>query len=170
MRRVSEYVGQSIVSADSGEKVGTVADVLVDARAGRIVGVIVGGGLLTSEHVLPYADVQVMGSDAVVARSRQHIVGAREWHKGESEAARSSSFKNKRVITSSGRDLGAVKDVYVNEQTGIIEAYDVAGPGFTGLVKRHSVLPQSAGVTVGRDALIVSEDAAVEFEHPAPTD
>jgi uncharacterized protein YrrD len=59
--------------------------------------------------------------------------------------------------------------VYVNEQTGIIEAYDVAGPGFTRLVKRHSVLPQSAGVTVGRDAVILSEDAAREFEQPAPT-
>jgi uncharacterized protein YrrD len=54
-------------------------------------------------------------------------------------------------------------------QTGIIEAYDVAGPGFARLVKRHSVLAQSAGVTVGRDALVVSEDAAREFEHPAAT-
>ena len=51
MRRVSEYVGQSIVSADSGAKVGTVADVVVDAQAGRLVGVIVSGGVLTSEHV-----------------------------------------------------------------------------------------------------------------------
>jgi len=41
MRRVSEYLGKPIVSADTGERVGTVADVLVDAHAGRITGVIV---------------------------------------------------------------------------------------------------------------------------------
>jgi uncharacterized protein YrrD len=169
MRRVSEYVGKSIVAADSGEKVGTVADVLVDADAGRIVGVIVGGGLLTSEQVLPYADVQVMGGDAVIAKSRERVVGARGWRETGSDAARAKTYKNKRVITTGGRELGIVKDVYVNENTGVVEAYDVAGPAFTRLLQRRSILSQSADVTVGPDALIVSEGAAGEFEHPTPT-
>jgi uncharacterized protein YrrD len=165
-RRVSEYLGKPIVSGDTGEKVGTVADVLVDAHAGRIVGLIVSGGLLTSEHVLPYADVQVMGGDAVIARSRQHIIGAREWREGGSDALRSKTYKDKRVMTTGGRELGTVRDVYVNEHTGAVEAYDVAGRAFARLVERRSVLPQSADVTVGPDALIVSEDAAREFENP----
>ena len=165
-RRVSEYVGKPIVSADTGEKVGTVADVLVDADAGRIVGIIVGGGLLTSEQVLPYADVQVMGGDAVIARSRQRIVGAREWRATGSDAARANTYSNKRVITTGGRELGAVRDLFVNENTGVVEAYDVAGTAFTRLLQRRSVLSQSADVTVGPDALIVSEEAAREFEHP----
>jgi uncharacterized protein YrrD len=169
MRRVSEYVGKSIVAADSGEKVGTVADVLVDADAGRIVGVIVGGGLLTSEQVLPYADVQVMGGDAVIVTSRERVIGAREWRETGSDAARAKTYKNKRVITTGGRELGIVKDVYVNENTGVVEAYDVAGPAFTRLLQRRSILSQSADVTVGPDALIVSEGAAGEFEHPTPT-
>ena len=75
-------------------------------------------------------------------------------------------YKNKRVITTGGCEIGAVRDVYVNETTGVVEAYDVAGPAFTRLVERRSVLPQSADVTVGPDALIVSEDAAGESEHP----
>ncbi len=165
MRRVSEYVGKPIVSVDNGEKVGTVADILVDAHAARIVGVIISGGILSSEHVLPYADVQTMGGDAVLARSRQHVLSAREWHESAHDATRSSTFKNKRVITVTGRELGAVKDIYVNEQTGIVEAYDVAGPGFIKLVTRRNVLPGSAAVTVGPDALIVSEEAAREFEN-----
>lgn len=131
----------------------------MDADAGRIVGVIVEGGLLTSEQVLPYADVQVMGGDAVIAKSRQQIVGAREWRAGDSDAARAKTYNNKRVITTAGRELGTVRDVYVNENTGVVEAYAVAGPGFTRLVQRRSILPQSADVTVGPDALIVSEDA-----------
>lgn len=167
MGRVSEYVGKPIVSADTGERIGTVADVLVDAHVGRIVGVIVSGGLLTSEQVLPYADVQVMGGDAVIAKSRRHIMGAREWREGGSDAARSVTYKDKRVMTTGGRELGAVRDIYVNKQTGVIEAYDVAGPAFSRLVERRSVLPQSLEVTVGPDALLVSEQAAREFENPA---
>jgi uncharacterized protein YrrD len=167
MRRISEYLGKPIISADTGEKVGTVADVLVDAHAGRIIGVIVSGGLLTSEQVLPYADVQVMGGDAVIVKSHRHMIGAREWREAGSDASRSKTYKDKRVFTTAGRELGAVRDVYVNEQTGVVEAYDVAGLAFTRLVERRSVLPQSAEVTVGPDALIVSEEAAREFDNPA---
>ena len=167
MHRVSEYLGKSIVSADTGEKIGTVSDVLVDAQAGQIVGVVVGGGLLASEHVLPYSEVQVMGGDAVVAKSGQHIVGAREWHETGSVAARSSTYKNKRVLTVGGRELGAVRDVCVNDQTGAVEGYDVAGSAFSRLVERRTVLPRSAGVTVGPDALIVTEDVAREFDNLA---
>ena len=170
MRRVSEYVGKPILSADKGEKVGTVADVLVDAHAARIIGVIISGGILSSEHVLPYADVQTMGNDAVLARSREHLMTAREWHESENDAARSSTFKNKRVITVTGRELGAVRDLYVNEQTVIVEAYDVAGRGFVRLVARRNVLPGSAAVTIGPDALIVSEEAAREFDNEPHTD
>lgn len=77
-RRVSDYLGKPIVSADHGEKGGTVSDVLVDAPTGRMVGLIVRGGLLTSEQVLPYSDVQVLGDGAVIVKSLQHIVTAKE--------------------------------------------------------------------------------------------
>ena len=54
MRRVSEYVAKPIISADTRENVGTMAaDVLMDADAGQIVGVILGEGLLTSEQARP---------------------------------------------------------------------------------------------------------------------
>ena len=53
--RVSEVVGKPIVSADTGEKLGTVADLLVDSAAARVVGLVIRGGLLSAEHVLPYA-------------------------------------------------------------------------------------------------------------------
>ena len=167
-RRISDFLGKPILSADNGEKVGTVADVLVDAGASRIVGVIVGGGLMKSEQVLPYEDVQVMGGDAVIARTRDHIVGAREWHEGGSDATRANSYKDRRVITTAGRELGSVRDLYVNDRTGAIEGYDIAGPAFSRLVERRSPLPQSAGVTVGPDALIVSEEAARAFKAQDP--
>ena len=169
MRRISEVVGKPIVSADAGEKMGTVSDVLIDNQAARIIGLVIGGGILGSEHVLPYTDVQTMGGDAVVARSRDHVMSAREWHESAHDASRSSTFKNKRVITVTGRELGAVKDLFVNEATGVVEAYDVSGPGFVNLVRRRNVLPGSAAVTVGPDALIVSEDAAREFEEEPRT-
>ncbi len=166
-RRVSDYFGKPIVSADRGEKMGTVADVLVDAPAGRMVGLIVSGGLLASEQVLPYSDVQVLGDDAVIVKSLERIVSAREWHEAGSDATRSNTYKDKRVVTAGGRELGKVSDVYVNEHTGLVEGYDVAAPGFGKLIQTRSVLPHSPGVTVGPDLMVVSEEAASDFENQA---
>jgi uncharacterized protein YrrD len=69
MRKVSALVGQPIVSAASGERIGKVSDVLLDAETRHVVGRVVRGGLFTSEQVLPYEDVQSPGEDAVIARS-----------------------------------------------------------------------------------------------------
>ena len=159
MHRVSEIVGKPVVSAESGESVGKVTDLLVDANGDRLVGVVVRRGMFGTEHVLPYTDVQAVGRDALVARSDHGVVGPREWHERHIDAARSSTLKDKRVVTNHGRQLGAVKDVYVDEHTGTIEGYEVEGRSFGGLVGRRSTLPRSQGVSIGPDAVIVSDDA-----------
>ena len=75
MHRVSELVGRAIVAAESGERIGTVSDVLLDPASQRVLGLVIAGGLLSSEHVLPISDVQTLGTDTVVARSATAVVG-----------------------------------------------------------------------------------------------
>ena len=80
MQRTSELQGRAIVAADAGEKVGSVSDVLIDERSGRIAALVVGGGgLFGKERVLPYEEIQVMGPDAIVVKSQQSVVDARTW-------------------------------------------------------------------------------------------
>jgi uncharacterized protein YrrD len=79
MQRSSELQGRPVVAASAGEKVGTVSDVLIDERSGRIAALVVGGGLFRSERVLPYEEIQVLGRDAVVVKSQASVVDARTW-------------------------------------------------------------------------------------------
>ena len=79
MQRISELVGKPIVSAATGERVGRVTDLLLDRGSCRTVGLVLAGGLMSSEHVLPYSDVQVVGKDAIVARSGDGVMGPKEW-------------------------------------------------------------------------------------------
>ncbi len=163
MRRLSELPGRAVVAADTGEKLGTVSDVLVDAQGRRIVGFIVGGQLLTAERVVPSENVQAVG-DAVIARSHEGIVGAREWRDGDSDSIRSSTLKNKPVMTVGGRRLGVIKDVHVEERTGVITGYDVSGGTFAGFLTRRNLIPESTDIRIGPDAVVVSDDAARELE------
>jgi uncharacterized protein YrrD len=78
-QRVTELLGKVVVSADSGEKLGTVSDVLLDDADHHMVGLVVRRGMMKSEHVLPAAAVQTFGRDTVVSRTSGDLVSAKEW-------------------------------------------------------------------------------------------
>jgi uncharacterized protein YrrD len=69
-------MGRPIVAADSGHKLGNVADLLLDEMHGRMVGIVIGRGVFGTERVLPYGDVQTIGSDVIVARTESGVLNA----------------------------------------------------------------------------------------------
>ena len=159
MLRLSELVGRNVVSQDAGAKVGEVADVLVDGSG--VVGLVLAGGVFASERVLPFNAVAVFGEDTVIASTGTAIVDATQWVKSGVTAQRLSAVRRKQILTTAGQMLGTVGDVYV-ETTGTVAGYDVETRGLGGLVTHHKILP-AEGVTIGMDALVVSEDAAAAF-------
>ena len=78
-QRVTELLGKVVVSANSGEKLGTVSDVLLDDVDHHLVGLVIRRGLMKSEHVLPSAAVQTFGRDTVVSRTAGDLISAKEW-------------------------------------------------------------------------------------------
>ena len=79
VKRSSDLIGKPVVSSDNGQKLGTVADVLVDDRDRRVVGLVLRHGWRNIEDVLPADSVQTLGADAIVSRSSD-LIGAKEWH------------------------------------------------------------------------------------------
>jgi sporulation protein YlmC with PRC-barrel domain len=80
VQRATQLMGRAIVSADRGRRLGTVSDVLLDEERNRIVGLVVRSGWLKRERVLPYAAVQAVGRDAIIARSEEALIGPKTWH------------------------------------------------------------------------------------------
>ena len=77
-KRASDVIGKPVVSADSGRKLGTVGDLLLDEHGRELLGLVVRHGALRSEDVLPVEAVQSLGTDAVVSKS-DGLISAREW-------------------------------------------------------------------------------------------
>ena len=86
IRRTSDLIGRPVVSADSGKKLGTIADLLLDDGDGQLVGLVLRHGLLKAEDVLPAAAVQTLGADAVVSRSSE-LIDARQWRERQRQHA-----------------------------------------------------------------------------------
>ena len=159
MLRLSELAGRPVVAQDAGAKVGEVADLLADGD--QLVGIVLAGGLLASEQVLPFTQVHHLGEDTVIAISATGVLDAKHWAKSGATAQRLSARRRKQVLTTAGETLGIVGDIYL-DSGGTVTGYDVESRGFGGLVKRHQLLP-AAGVTVGPNALVVSPEAAAAF-------
>jgi uncharacterized protein YrrD len=164
MQRTSDLIGKAIMSADRGERLGTVSDVLIDSARGRAAALIVREGLLKRERVLPFDGVQVFGPDAVIVRPDAGALDSAVWKQRGVTARRASRLRHKRVITRAGREVGAVNDFYLGD-SGTIEAYDVESSGFGGIFRRHARLPHTDDIALGDDVMIVSEGAADALEH-----
>lgn len=153
MWKVTELIGKSIVSGNSGERLGKVADVLLDADSHRVVGLVVAGGVLSAEQVLPYGEVQTLGTDAVIARSATGLITARDWHAQPVVAMRTSALKKMPVLTATGRAVGDVRDILLDEN-GVVDALEVSGAG---LLRRRSTVASSPGLTIGSDAVLIPD-------------
>jgi uncharacterized protein YrrD len=86
-KRVSELIGKPVLSADGGERLGTVSDLLLQDDTHQLVGIVVTHGVLRKEQVLPASAVQSFGPDAVVSRSAE-LVGAKEWRDSHADPTR----------------------------------------------------------------------------------
>lgn len=85
-RRATHLIGKPVVSAATGERLGTVSDLLLDDAGTSLVGLVLSHGWLKGEHVLPAESLQTLGTDAVVSRSNE-TVAAKEWQQRQRVAS-----------------------------------------------------------------------------------
>jgi uncharacterized protein YrrD len=87
LKRATELIGKTVVSADNGEKLGSVADLLLDDTDHRLVGLVINHGMLRAEQVLPAASIHTYGRDAVMARSGADLIDRKTWRASQGQAA-----------------------------------------------------------------------------------
>ena len=169
MHRINGIIGKPVVSAETGNRLGSVVDALLEEGGVGLVGLVIDGGLLAKEHVLPFRDVKTLGGDAVLARSTSGIVGPKEWRLTGAKAIRSSALTGRSVVTIGGHRVGALSDVLVDEKTGVLEAVEIATPHFGGLRTKRAILRASEKMHIGPDAVVVP-DVAIDGTGEHETD
>jgi uncharacterized protein YrrD len=165
--RLSDMIGKTVVSVDSGEKLGTISDALLEPGEVRLMGLVVGHGMLGKEHVLPLEDVQTVGRDTVLARTHEHLIDPREWKARDVDTTRTSTLRGRPVVSGAGERLGQVRDLLVDEQTGAFGGLEVESRSFGGLRHHRSVIPSSPIPRIGRDAIVVPEESPSMAPHSA---
>jgi len=132
--RFSEALGRQVVSTSTAETVGVVDEFVVDPRRRAVVALSLkktDGG-----DTLLWTDIAAFGSDAVTVTSADKIVAAAPAIIALS--GKDHRLVGRRVLTSSGDDIGTVDDVEFDADTGaitslLLAAGDVAGARLVGV-------------------------------------
>jgi len=163
---IDTLIGMTILSRQTGNKIGKVLDLIVDSSTGRLDGLVV-TGLAEEELVLNYASISSFGQDAVMAYEDDSVVPP-----AEGELARRPCAKRDLIgaslITEGGRFLGKVANIFVNLAPPPFAIYELRDSLLDKLLGKVSYVPASLGRALSGDGerIIVPDDA---MEYSAPT-
>lgn len=141
MTSYSDANGRKVVSTSTAETVGKIDGFVVDPVTRSVVALEIKKS--ESGDVLLWRDIEGFGDDAVTVTGADKIIDAPA--DVEALQGKDHELKGKRVLTTSGLELGKVNDVEFDAQTGAITLI---------VVKGHEI-PGSALAGVGSYAVVI---------------
>ncbi|MEO5717608.1 MAG: PRC-barrel domain-containing protein [Chthoniobacterales bacterium] len=174
MIKGSQLVGRAVVDMDAAEKLGKIKEVIVQQDGERVAGFVVvhGENILGSggtHRTIPASALNAIGPDAIVV----HGAGVAAHPAGELEALpRMSDVIGHKMVTQSGRLLGSIDDILIDEKDGAVIGF-VIGEGMKSRLENmfspdrapvHGYVRADADLQVGNDLIVVPDDAFVAGE------
>jgi uncharacterized protein YrrD len=77
---------------------------------------------------------------------------------------RNNVLKGTKIMTTDGRDLGTLADLYFNEETGAVEGYEASGGVFADAYSGRSFIPAPHAIKIGEDVAFVPPETAEMME------
>lgn len=163
MRRAGDVLGLAVIDVISGKRLGQVEDLLFD-REGRLRGL-----FLTRESwfgkkpFLPLAYILSIGEDCITISGPfpdEHPPPEGQWF-GFSQAE--PRMVGMPVITTNGKQLGILEEVYFDEKRGTIVGYELSDGFFSDMTDGRQIIRQPDQFLFGQDAFVVQSN---EHEQP----
>lgn len=156
MYKAGELVKKSIIRVDTGNIIGSVADLLVDHDAGRIVGLLTStGGLFREATIVEWAQVLVWVGDVILVKAGCEVLRANAIPHVHALLEKKIHLTGTPAIGRSGNKLGTIGELLLDE-TGLIVGYVIT----RGVLKGERQYVLSSGIAgIGSDAVVVHDEA-----------
>jgi uncharacterized protein YrrD len=165
MRKGSDLIGRPIISFDTGEQFEKIQDLIFDQNNNQLLGFVVDeGGWFSSARVLPLQGIQAIGPDVVIVPDKQAVVAADTEPTFRKILERNNILKGTKIVTTDGKDLGTLVDLYFDEQSGAVEGYEASGGIFADAVNGKSFVPAPHTLKIGEDVAFVPPETAQLME------
>lgn len=165
MRKGTDLIGKPVVSFDTGEQFETIKDLVFDQVNNQLLGFVVDeGGWFSGARVLPLNRVQALGQDTVIVPDKQAVIAADTDDTFRRILDRNNILKGTKIVTTDGRDLGKLTDLYFDEQSGVVEGYEASGGVFADAMSGKSFVPAPHTLKIGEDVAFVPPETAQLME------
>ncbi|WP_407568778.1 PRC-barrel domain-containing protein [Deinococcus altitudinis] len=165
MQKGKEVIGRKIVTLDGGERIDSVRDLIFDEQGNRVLALLVDeGGWFHAAKVIPFSSVKSIGDDAVMIGSADDVVSARDDATIAAAMESKSGLAGLNLITTDGKELGRIADVFFDEVSGQVVGYEATGGLFSDLSSGRTFVPAPESVTIGAEAAIVPPAVAHAME------
>ena len=156
MLKGSDIIGKPIITYDTGKQIEKVTDVIFDHNSNYILAFLVSdSGWFNTAKVIPIEDVHAIGTDAVIVKWKFAVVAAKKIREVKKILERNNVLKDTRVMTTDGRFLGTMIDLYFDERNGQVEGYEVEGGMFAHPETGRSFVPAPQTIRIGVDVAFV---------------
>jgi uncharacterized protein YrrD len=165
MLKGRDILGKPVVSYQTGERIDTVKDLVFDQNNNQLLGLLLEeAGWLRSAKAVLLKNVQAIGPDAVIVPSKDSIVNVNDIAILDNILKHNNILKGTHIMTTDGRDLGTMIDLYFDEQTGSVEGYEVSGGLFADAYSGRSFVPAIQTLKIGEDVAFVPSQTADYME------
>jgi uncharacterized protein YrrD len=165
MRKGKDLIGKPIITYDSGQRIAKVVDLIFDQNDNRLLGLLINeGGWFSGAKVLPLYLVKAIGIDALIVPSRDAIAPSRNYADLHQILEHNNILNGTRIMTTDGRDLGKLIDLYFDETSGIIEGYETSGGLFADAYSGRSFVPVTQTIKIGEDVAFVPVETVALME------
>ncbi|AZI42631.1 photosystem reaction center subunit H [Deinococcus psychrotolerans] len=165
MIKGKDLVGRSVVSLSSGHQIDKVHDLVFDHDANQVLALLVDeGGWFRAAKVVPFEAVRSIGEDAVMIDDENSVISARDDSRIADLLDTKVGLVGTRLLTSGGRELGKIADVYFEPTSGKVVGYEATGGLFSDLSSGRTFVPAPESISIGDNAAIVPESVAAAME------
>ncbi|WP_404789480.1 PRC-barrel domain-containing protein [Altericista sp. CCNU0014] len=165
MLKGRDILEKPVVSYDTGERFDRVKDLLFDQNTNQLLGFLLSEkGWFSSAKVILLKDIQAIGPNAVIIPSKDSVSRAKEIPSIDRILEHNNILKGTRIMTTDGRDLGTMVDMYFDERTGSVEGYEVSGGLFADAYSGRSFVPALQTLKIGEDVAFVPSHTAEYME------
>jgi uncharacterized protein YrrD len=143
----SDVIGKKILTLD-GKKIEDIDDILYVPQKQHITAVLVKSkGMFSDAKVILLSDIKSFGKDAVIVADKNSIKKASDIQPPVSTIAENNIYLTQgKIITEQGVELGKVKDIIFDSQSGQVVAFEVKD--------KKRITPGDI-ISIGKDATIV---------------
>jgi uncharacterized protein YrrD len=149
-----QIIGQKVMTLKDGREIGRVEDLIVDDSEGYLKGIVLENrSILRNAKIIPWNHLVQVGRDALIISGQEDVLD--EANDLNSLLWRKNTGKN--VISITGTEIGTIKDLVFDKNTGKILGFELSGGIWADLNQGRKMIPWAQNQLMHKESFLVDQ-------------